>query len=221
MLFFRVLQSYLEQYGNGNALGADFQSVLETESSMDFSVFFDQWYYGEGFPRFKIYWYQQGDTLVIRSEQTGSASDITPFFQVPFELNILTLDGGRDRIRLMQNTMQEEFFIPVEGWVEDIIFDPDNYLLSTSSVIQELPAEKAYRFGPNPVSGELFMQFNNAGPFDELRITNLAGQDVLILKDMDNPVTIDLSSLSDGPYLLELSNNRGTYQERIVKVSDN
>lgn len=221
LMFFRVMQSYLEQYGNSNALGADFQAVLESESSMDFSAFFEQWYYGEGFPRFGIYWNQIGDTLKIRSEQTTSASDITPLFQLPFEVEILKADGLTERIRLMQNMNIEEYFVPVRGRVEDIIFDPDKHLLKTATVIQELPVNKAYRIGPNPVSTELFIQFPNAGPFDELRITNLAGQNVLILKDMENPITMDLSSLVDGPYLLELSNSRGTYLERIVKVSAN
>ncbi len=220
-LFFQVFQSYLEQYGNGLALGADFQAILESESHMDFSCFFEQWYYGEGFPRFMIYWDQKGDTLTIRSEQTTSASEVTPLFQLPFEVEILKAEGGRERIRLEQSINREEYSIPVKGRVEDVIFDPDNHLLCTSGVIQNLLVEKAYRYGPNPVTGELFIQFPNTGPFDELRITNLAGQDVLIMKDMDNPATIDLSSFSDGPYLLEFSNSRGTYQERIVKVSEN
>lgn len=220
-LFFRVLQSYMKEYGNGLALGADFQAILEAESDMDFSCFFEQWYYGEGFPRFKIYWEQTSDSLRIRSEQTTSAPAVTPLFQLPFELEFLKSDGSRERIRLMQGEINEVFSLPMEGRVEDVIFDPDNFLLSTSSVIQNLPSQKAYRFGPNPVLDELFIQFPNAGPFDKLRITNLAGQQVLILTDIENPTTMDLSMLSDGPYLLELSNSRGTYQERIVKVSSN
>jgi hypothetical protein len=218
-LFFRVLQSYLEQYGSGNALGADFLAVLEAESAMDFSAFFQQWYYGEGFPRFGIYWNQKGDSLKIRSEQTTSASEVTPFFQLPFELEILMADGRTERIRLMQNKNIEEYTVPVVGRITDLIFDPDKHLLKTASVIQELPVNKAYRLGPNPVSAELFIQFPNAGPFDELRITNMAGQDVLVLKDIENPISLDLSKLTDGSYLLEISNSRGIFQEQIVKVS--
>ncbi|MCP4312629.1 MAG: T9SS type A sorting domain-containing protein [Bacteroidetes bacterium] len=220
-IFFRVLQSYTEEFGFGLARGADFQAILEAESDMDFSCFFDQWYYGEGFPRFKIYWGQIGDTLRLRSVQTTTAPDATSLFQVPFELDLILTEGGRKRIRLMQNENLEEYSIPVEGRVEDLIFDPDSHLLQTSGVIQELPVEKAYRLGPNPVSDKLFIQFPNAGPFEQVRITNLAGQEVLILNDMENPATMDLSTLADGPYLLELSNSRGTYQERIVKVSAN
>jgi len=220
-IFFGVLQSYLDQFGSGNARGADFQAVLEAESDMDFSAFFEQWYYGEGFPRFRIYWDQNGDTLKLRCEQTTSAADVTPLFQIPFELEILKADGLTERVRLVQAKNKEEYSIPVTSRVEDVVFDPNKHLLKTASVIQEIPADKAYRLGPNPVSSELFIQFPNAGPFEELRFTNMAGQDVLILRDMENPLSLDLSSFSDGPYLLELSNKSGTYMERIVKVSAN
>ncbi|MCK4991828.1 MAG: T9SS type A sorting domain-containing protein, partial [Bacteroidales bacterium] len=179
------------------------------------------WYYGEGFPRFKLFWEQQGDTMKIESEQSASALSVTPLFQVPFELEIRMEGGAFQRIRLMQNSNLEEYAIAVEGLVENVIFDPDNHLLETSSVIQELPSRRAFRYGPNPVSGELFIQFPNTGRIDKVRITSMSGHEVLIRSDLDNPTTMDLSTLADGPYLLELSNNQGTYLERIVKISSN
>ena len=217
--FFRVLQVYLQQFGSGLARGSDFRAILEAESQQDFSAFFQQWYYGEGFPRFKIYWQQRGDTLQIRSEQTTSAPAVTSLFQVPFEMEVLIAGGERKKIRLMQLQNLEEFSVHVEGRVEDLIFDPDYHLLKTSSVIQEIPVEKAYRYGPNPVSGDLFLQFPNAGPFEKLRITNMAAQEMLVIYDLENPATMDLSFLSEGSYLLEFSNSRGTFYEQIVKVT--
>ena len=131
------------------------------------------------------------------------------------------MTGQRKRIRLKQNSNLEEFSIIIEGRVEDLRFDPDNHILETSSVIQELPVEKAYRYGPNPVSSELFLQFPNAGPFEMVRITSMAAQEMMIMSDIENPVIMDLSSLADGSYLLEFSNDRGVFQEQIVKVSSN
>jgi len=135
-LFFEVLQSYLELYGSGMARGSDFQANLEAVSDKDFSSFFQQWYYGEGFPRFSIYWRQNGDTLKVRSEQSTTAPDITPLFQTPFELEAIIAGGQRVKVRLMQTKNIDEFSVQLEGRVEDVIFDPENYLLKTSSVIQ-------------------------------------------------------------------------------------
>ena len=49
----------------------------------------------------------------------------------------------------------------------------------------------------------------------------MSGQEVLKQSDMGNPATMDLSSLADGQYLLELSISQETFQERIVKISAN
>lgn len=136
-LFFSILRNYLHLHGNGHATGEDFKSTLEAESGLDFSAFFEQWYYGEGYPRFEIHWKQQHDSVLIQSDQTGSASEVSPLFQVPFELELRFKNGSFRRLRLMQNRSREEFRIPVEGVVEDLIFDPDRHLLTTSHVSSE------------------------------------------------------------------------------------
>ena len=177
-LFFEVLSTYLNRYSNGLATGADFQAILEEVSQMDFSCFFDQWYYGEGYPIFQLFWEQQGDSMFVRSEQTGTASDVTPLFQVPFELEIVYMNGQRDRVRLKQESNEEEFSFQVEGLVDRIIFDPDNHLLKTATVSQKLPMDKPFRYGPNPVSHEMVIQFPNVATIDAVRISNLAGQEI-------------------------------------------
>ncbi len=220
-LFFGVLRTYLDQFGNGLATGEDFRGVLESVSGEDFSCFFDQWYYGEGFPRFSVYWTQQGDSLNIRSEQTATATSITPFFETPFDVEIMYTDGTRERIQFMQDEQVEEFGIAVEGVVQDLLFDPDNMLLKTANVIHQIPSGKAFIYGPNPVTDELFIKFSNTDRIDNILITNMAGQEVFRHSDVDNPVRMDLSSLADGPYLLVLRDADKTYMERIVKISTN
>ncbi len=220
-LFFEVLSTYLNRYQSGLATGADFQAILEEVSQMDFSCFFDQWYYGEGYPIFQLFWEQAGDSLLIRSEQSTSAALVTPLFQVPFELEIVYLNGLRERVRLMQENNEEEFSVPVEGLVDRIIFDPDNHLLKTATVSQKLPVDKPYHYGPNPVTRELIIQFSNVAVIENVRISNLAGQEVYRDSGTSNPLILNLSTLADGPYLLELTSASKTYQERIVKVSGN
>jgi len=220
-LFFEVLRTYLSHYQNDLATGADFQAILEEVSEIDFSCFFEQWYYGEGYPIFQIFWEQDGDMLVLRSEQNGTASNVTPLFQVPFELDIMLSSGHIQRVRLMQQSNQEEYQVPVEGIVERIVFDPDNHLLKTATVIQRIPSDQPFRYGPNPVTSDLTIQFPNSAVIDVVRITNYLGQEIYKETDAENPLILDLSFLADGAYLLELSSASETYQERIVKISPN
>jgi aminopeptidase N len=218
-LFFDVLSTYLRSYQNGLATGVDFQAILEEVSGIDFSCFFEQWYYGEGYPIFQLFWEQEGDSLLLRSEQTGTAPVVTPLFQVPFELEIILSNGQRQYVRLDQQSNEDKFAVLVDGMVDRIVFDPDNHLLKTATVVQRIPSDQPFRFGPNPVSSELTIRFPNISLIDAVRITNYAGQEVYKERDAENPLILDLSYLADGAYLLELTNSSDSYMERIVKIS--
>ncbi len=221
-LFFEMLRSYLEQLGSGHALGEDFREVLEGVSGMDFSCFFDQWYYGQGYPIFNVQWYQDGDSLRVHIEQSTTVPAVTPLFKTPFDLEVRFTEGAAVRYRLNQDSQVEDFTIPAEGLVSEVLFDPDKWLLKNASVIQNIPPymnNGKYIYGPNPVSDKLFIRFLNKTRIDEILVTNLSGQEVLRLKDTDNPVTFNLANLADGPYLLVIESEDQTYTERIVKVS--
>jgi len=218
-VFFRVLRTYLHQYGNGLATGDDFREILETESDMDFSCFFDQWYYGEGFPRFTIHWTQSVDSLKIRSEQTTTAPATTPFFYTPFDLDIKFSDGTQDRVRLIQKEAIEEYKVQVNGLVDNLVFDPDMQILNTSSVIHQLPPGRDFIYGPNPVVDDFYIEFVNTTHIDEILIANLNGQEVMRFYDLESPVKMNLSELADGAYVLLMNDSNRSYQERIVKVS--
>lgn len=218
-LFYDVLSTYLDAYKNGLATGADFQAILEEVSAYDFSCFFEQWYYGEGYPIFQLFWEQDGDSLVLRSEQSGTAPSVTPLFQVPFELEIILSNGQRQYVRLNQQSNEDDFTVPVEGLVERIVFDPHKNLLKTATVIQKYPTDEPYWYGPNPVTSELTIQFPNISMIDAVRITNYAGQEIYKETDTENPLVLNLEYLANGAYLLELTKSSDTYQERIVKIS--
>ena len=217
--FLEVLKTYLTRYQNGLATGSGFPGHPGGGKRMDFSCFFDQWYYGEGYPIFKLFWEQKGDSLFLSCEQIGSASDVTPLFHVPFELDIMLAGGEKQRVRLVQDRNLEEFYVAVDGLVDRIVFDPDMHLLKTATVSQIMPEGEPFRYGPNPVSSELVIQFPNIAVIDAVRITSISGQEVYVQNGAENPLTLDLSTFADGPYLLELTSSSETYTKRIVKIS--
>jgi aminopeptidase N len=217
-LFFRVLRAFLLQFGNGVATGEDFRDLLESESGIDFSVFFQQWYYGEGFPRYQLFWHQQGDSLHLYVEQTGS-SPTTPLFTNPFDVDVVYSDGTTERIRLCQNEPVEEYVIRINGLVENMVFDPDEDLLNTASVVRQIPSSRFYVFGPNPFSDRLYVRLLNNNTIEEVALFTFSGQEVYRNSEPDRSMVLDLSRLADGPYLLVLSDGSTTYPERIVKIS--
>ncbi len=64
-LFFQVLHEYTDLYADSVATGLDFMNVLNDVSGMDFTDFFDQWYFGEGYPTYSVVWSQNGEDMFM------------------------------------------------------------------------------------------------------------------------------------------------------------
>ena len=217
-LFFRVLRKYLHQFGNGVATGEDFKRLLESESGIDFSGFFQQWYYGEGFPRYRLFWQQLGDSLYLHLEQTGSSPD-SPLFTNPFDVEVVYSDGTTERMRLFQNEPVEDYTIQINGLVANLAFDPDEDLLNTASVVRQVPSDRSYVLGPNPFSDKLYVQLLNHSTLQEIALFDFSGREVYRMTDPHRPLVLDLSLLADGAYLLVLYDGTITYKERVIKIS--
>jgi len=127
-LFFEVLRTYLEEYKFGSATGMDFKKVLEKKTNRDFTDFFDQWYFGEGYPVFDIKWCQENDTLFIRSEQTTSSGK-TQLFKMPVEFRI-ELEQGDTIIKYDQDSNVQIFSTVLNNKVQNIVPDPDNWIIN-------------------------------------------------------------------------------------------
>ncbi|RLD53328.1 MAG: hypothetical protein DRJ05_16640, partial [Bacteroidetes bacterium] len=81
-LFFDALHQYTEQYAGGTATGADFRDKMSEVSGIDFTDFFDQWYYGQGYPTYSVEWSQNEGNFYFETTQTTSYPSTTPLFKM-------------------------------------------------------------------------------------------------------------------------------------------
>ncbi|MDP4117304.1 MAG: M1 family metallopeptidase, partial [Bacteroidota bacterium] len=148
-LFYDILKTYVARYANKTAIGLDFKAVLEEKSGKDFTDFFNQWYFGEGYPVFNISGVRNSDSLVITSQQTKSIST-APLFKMPFMLQ-LKYAGGDTTLNLYQMHVTERFIIPFKKKVTSIVFDPKNWLLANAYTrvtdVEESEPAKEITFG--------------------------------------------------------------------------
>src|SRR5690606_26324149 len=86
--FYQTLRTYLQQYKDDVATADNFKAVAEAVCGRSFSDFFDQWYYGQGYPTFNVDCSKIGDSLVLRVNHTSSAPFITPTFKGLYEFKI-------------------------------------------------------------------------------------------------------------------------------------
>ena len=146
-LFFGCLRQFLTHYRDSIATGMDFRQVCEDITSQDWIVFFDQWYFGEGFPMFEVYWSQEEDTLRLEVHQQGSTT-VTPFFKTPVEYRIIH-NLGDTIVRVDQTDTLNNFNFIIPGEATAVEVDPHNWILNTDTVIHRKNLDlKVYLEGP-------------------------------------------------------------------------
>lgn len=132
-VFFNVLKLYINRFKGGTATALDFKKVLEELSGKDFTQFYNQWFYGEGYPFFNLRWNQLGNKLHIINKQTTSASRSISLFITPLEYKIKT-SLGDTIIRISMQSNIHDMQIAVNGTVLSVEVDPNNWLICESTV---------------------------------------------------------------------------------------
>ena len=183
-LFFESLKSY--GYNDSLAYGAatteNFRDVCESVSGQDLDYFFEQWIYGEYYPKYAISWEPfSSEQLSITIDQTQSWQ----IFKMPIELQILT---ALDTIKmtLMNQSQSETYLVDiVPSLVQSIELDPDNWILKNVDYLStieppEYPNITLSPAYPNPFNPEtnfsIFIPNHFGSTFATIKVFNVNGK---------------------------------------------
>lgn len=220
-IFFVVLRNFLSTYAYSVATADDFKQVAESTTGINFSDYFNQWYYGEGYPIFNLNWNQNNDTLTVISNQTTSTT-ITPLFRTHFDLKI-NYATGDTLIRLFQGTNNETYKIYFPEPVTSIKFDPNFWLLQNNSITTGIDKNNnsvSFNIMPNPAENIINVITNDEIDFQNtiIGIYNIHGQLLIQQQMLQNNFKIDISKLEKGVYIVKLNNNKNFAVSRFVKI---
>lgn len=223
-LFFKTLRSYLEKYRYTSATGDDFKNIAEQVTGLELDKFFEQWYYGRGFPKFDISWKVSGDSLLVNIKQTPSSKSVQ-LFNTFFEVK--ALGANYDTVfRFEQNQTPQLFKVKITKPVTNVLFDPDAWLLkSVQSLTQlpEIPSEDNYfDVNPSPFSSYLNIRFNQEPMQNEkISLINIKGGVVLeTTSRKKKEITLNTSTLVPGIYLLIVGHGNEKYVRKLTKSNN-
>ena len=219
-MFFNVLKTYVEKYADSVATGNNFRDWLESVSGRDFTDFFNQWYYGEGYPIYDIVWNQRNDVLSITSTQTSS-TNVTQLFKMHVPYHLVFTDGTDTTLLLYQDANLNNYTIPLSKTIDSIDIDPKQWILhklnSLSLGLEETESPLHFTLGPNPAGDYLRIFFSH--PSDKLynlSISDLAGRKILTQTMENKDRFIDISRLSPGVYLVSLSDGINKMNRKLI-----
>ncbi|MBN1599391.1 MAG: T9SS type A sorting domain-containing protein [Bacteroidales bacterium] len=219
-LFFNAIKLYVDRYGSSVASAEDFKDVVEEISGIDFDNFFEQWYYGEGYPIFNLQWKQNNDSLYIYSSQTTSFPSVTPFFNTLIDLKIEYLDGDTI-VQVRQEASQDTFVIPMNKSVYRISVDPDMWLIREIDSIDRIfsnKEDKYFNLFPNPASDHFYIQNYNIGQGYRIKIYNFKGS---LMKDIEGYevfTKVDISDLTQGIYQVIITSDQNKSVFKLIRV---
>jgi aminopeptidase N len=223
-LFFLVLKNYLSQFGDSVATGLDFKTVLESTSGKDFTDFFDQWYYGEGYPVYNVRWEQEDDSLFIDAVQTVTAPS-TPLFKMPVDYRLIYAGGDTTLILCQQQNIQS-FKIWFPKQITEIEVNPDiNVLARIESVRNGLASGNIYKCDnsplvapiTNPFSDYIRLEFSESKIRKAITMYDISGMVILKQSTRAKSLVINTTGFKKGIYLVEINAAGLSVTEKLVK----
>ncbi|OQX72206.1 MAG: hypothetical protein B6D61_14655 [Bacteroidetes bacterium 4484_249] len=222
-VFFQVFHDYTDQYEGSTATGLDYMGVLNETSGMDFTDFFNQWYFGEGYPTYSIVWSQGGGILNFEVTQTVSKPSVTPLFKMLMAYKLSFYDQTDTTIYLYQTENVNTFSIPISKDIGLITIDPDNWVVnqigSITTSVKESESPVAFTFGPNPVNDKLNLFFtNNQQSEKKIQIFDISGSEIKSVMTNQARQSIDIADLKSGTYFIKISDGKNQISKKFIKT---
>jgi aminopeptidase N len=207
--FFQATRNYLDDpdLAFSYARTIDLKAHLESQSGQDLTEYFEDWFYGQGYPSYDIDWYFSNNSLNLQIEQSTSHSSVDYF---EMHLPIYVTGQGQDSIiRLDHNFSGQTFEIDLPFVVEQVQFDPSLWLVSANNSVQEVNVSQVrdsqysngIRLSPNPTENQVKIVFSDKVPEpDRIEVYNESGMLLESLSSIPSDYTLILGDWPAGAY---------------------
>ncbi|RLJ31901.1 putative secreted protein (Por secretion system target) [Chryseobacterium sp. 7] len=140
---------------------SDFNASLLQSTGTDFTEFFNDWIYGEGYPTYNIKWMQSGNQAVFKVSQTQSSPTVS-FFEMPLPIKV-TGTGGQTAYLVLNNTSNNQYFLQsVTFPIASVQFNYEYQIIEKNSTVAQdntlsVSSVEKESFGlyPNPAKNEI------------------------------------------------------------------
>lgn len=217
--FFEILQTYQSTYGDGTARTIDFKEIAETITGKDFTAFFNEWYYGEGFPTYHVEYTLVDGELIVLLEQEVSMEGVTPFFTNDLEIRVLDDAGDYTTLRLTDIDGEASYHsFPFEGEVESVAIDSRNWIINqdggaeeNNNLVNIVESSINIEVYPNPTADQLIIK--NGFENGTYVIYDAIGRNVLN-GELTSSNKIDVAALSPGQYVLKINGGQTSFTKQ-------
>lgn len=226
--FFSAVRNYIDdpELAFGYARTIDLQRHLETVSGLELTEFFNDWLYGEGYPRYILnYSHLDGHLMITLDQETSHES--VDFFEMP--VPVLVSGEFQDSLIVLDHQYSgQEYEIELGFEPLELIIDPDRWLLSRFNTVMEfqtytteLADETSIRIAPNPVLNRLEIDITGSdfqGMIRSVQVFDSYGKLKTLIKNPEPKAILDLHDWASGIYMVKLETDLKNIVKKIIKL---
>jgi aminopeptidase N len=211
-VFYQMLKDYSSNpnFAYQYAKTEDFKNQILTSTGKDFTGFFEDWIYGEGYPIYTIRWNQPIANSAVKFliSQTQSHPSVD-FFDLPLPVRVTGRNGEIANLVLNNTENNQSFSELINFEVASVSFNDDLQIVEKDATIIYDSSLTTTNFNnnknlvlyPNPVRNDLFL--SGIPKKTAFEIYSLDGK--LVMKGNYSPQNfINVSKLTKGLYLLKI-----------------
>jgi len=230
-LFFAGINKYLTdpKITYGFARTKDLQRNLQQVSGQNLNYFFNQWFYGEGYPSFTVKWKDSSDhNLYFNVSQTTSMPSSVKFFKVLLPVQVS--NNSQTKLLTLNVTQKnQDFVVSNPGFAtKTVVIDPENYIISKNNKVIKTKTAPLSKDGavvivsPNPAIDVANILLQNFNGNVQLQLFDNNGdikwQQQTIVQTPFVKMQIPFSSFISGAYtLLVIDENGSKHTVTILK----
>ena len=221
--FFGGIRDYLHDpdLAYGHARVDDLKSHLENSCDCDLTNFFNEWYYGQGFPLYNIIWSQNPDNSISLTILQSQSVDDVDYFELPIPIKFA--NSQKDTIIVFENTYSnQEYNFDLDFIVDNLVFDPEQWILTRNTTITkiiDINSGMNIMLSPNPVEDKLLIRLPIQTYIENYSIYDTNGRQIstTIIKKQMEIINIETTNLERGNYILFLKTNNGNIGKKFIK----
>ena len=210
----------------GTATTEDFIRVANRVTGYDYNWFFNQWIYGENYPKYTVSWNSEplGNNnykFVLNIKQEANTSP--QYFSMPVRVLIKTSEGEIYK-SVFVSQAAESFEFEITGKPKGIVLDPENSILKEKfgDEIEIVNGFELYQNYPNPFNPETKIEYTiNKSSDIRLDVYNVNGKLIkTLVKQRQIPgnyfVTFSGENFSSGIYYYVLVSDENIVSKKMV-----
>ena len=211
-IFYQMIKDYVANpnFAYKYATTEDFKNQILVSTGKDFTEFFNDWIYGEGYPSYQIKWNQTAanQNIKLKISQTQSDPSVS-FFEMPLPIKVTGTNGEIAELVLNNTSNDQIFSEPISFEVANVEFNKTLEIIEKNSTVtfdaalatNSIVKEEIVLF-PNPVKNEL--NFKGITKVSGYEIYSVEGK--LIKKGNYTPASsMNISTLNTGNYIIKIS----------------